>query len=232
MARWARMLAPGALALVAALVVAATAQANAFTDLLRDYRGDGRIDTCSHTEADLAQARSQIPKDIKQYAPDFPAALKAAIAARARGECTGQGTNTQPGTSTAPGGAAPGTTAPGTTAPGTTPTAPGQPGAGTVPKAATPPGAGTAPRRGGSVGVVSETIPVSVAESDPLSPAVIVVLAVLAGLLLLAGLLALVAYFMGWGPGPLKPAWDSVREASWRGEAAWFEFWDWVRLGR
>src|SRR4051794_1575433 len=59
-----------------------------FDSVFADYTRDGKISPCKHSAADLQRARSDIPPDIEQYAPDFPEALDAAIEARARGECT------------------------------------------------------------------------------------------------------------------------------------------------
>ena len=65
----------------------AAAHANAFDDALKEYRTTGAVDGCKHTAGELAQAKAQMPKDIAQTAPGFPAQLAAAAAQRAKG-CT------------------------------------------------------------------------------------------------------------------------------------------------
>src|SRR3954471_16404460 len=95
-----------------ALLAPATASADPFDDVFADYQKDGKIDPCAHSPEELQKAKSDIPNDIDQYAPDFPAALDAAMQDRASGKCGGDGT----GGAAAPGG----TTAP----PSTTSTAP------------------------------------------------------------------------------------------------------------
>src|SRR3954449_5083402 len=63
------------------------AEQRAALEVFRDYAPDGRIDPCKHSAQDLKRAQDNIPPDIEQYAADFPAAIAAAIDARARGEC-------------------------------------------------------------------------------------------------------------------------------------------------
>src|SRR3954454_9974114 len=97
--------AAGGLAL--SLLPASSALAgSAFDEVLKDYRSDGQIDACSHSDKTLRDAQHQIPNDIQQYAPDFPDALSQALRQRASGACDkakGGGTST---TSTTAGGAA------------------------------------------------------------------------------------------------------------------------------
>ena len=55
--------------------------------VFRDYAPDAQIDPCKHTANELKLAQDNGPPDIEQYAADYPAAIAAAIDARARGEC-------------------------------------------------------------------------------------------------------------------------------------------------
>src|SRR3954454_17263853 len=57
--------------------------------IFQDYAVDGRIDPCKHTSQELKIAADNIPPDIDQYAADYPEAIKAALEARARGDCDG-----------------------------------------------------------------------------------------------------------------------------------------------
>src|SRR4051795_4768814 len=86
--------AAGGLAL--SLLPASSALAgSAFDEVLKDYRSDGQIDACSHSEKTLRDAQHQIPNDIEQYAPDFPDALSQALRERASGACDkSKGTST------------------------------------------------------------------------------------------------------------------------------------------
>src|SRR6188472_3986819 len=81
--------AAGAIALLCAPVAQAQSEAEqrAALEVFRDYAPDGRIDPCRHSAQDLKRAQDNIPPDIEQYAADYPAAIAAAIDARARGEC-------------------------------------------------------------------------------------------------------------------------------------------------
>src|SRR5688500_14536750 len=101
-----------ALAAVAALAGPAPAVADPFDDVFADYQRDAKIDPCSHTPEDLQQAKRDIPNDIEQYAPEFPAALDAAMEERARTTCEGEA----PPATTDDGAAAPGAAPGGTTA--------------------------------------------------------------------------------------------------------------------
>ena len=79
----------GAIALTCAVVLAmpAAAFANAYDDTLREYRTTGAVNGCGYTSAELAQAKTQTPKNIKDVAPGYPAQLAVATAKRAKG-CT------------------------------------------------------------------------------------------------------------------------------------------------
>jgi hypothetical protein len=78
--------------LLGGLVAAAPASANsAFNTLYLAYRNTGTIASCKYSAAELQSAESGVPPDLQQYAPDFAAALQAALQARARGVCGGAG---------------------------------------------------------------------------------------------------------------------------------------------
>ena len=96
------------------LLLPATALADPFDDVFADYQKDGRIDPCAHSPKVLQQAKADIPNDIEQYAPDFPAELDEAMEARARANCAAGGDPQDPvqgDAGAAPGGAG-GTPAP------------------------------------------------------------------------------------------------------------------------
>jgi hypothetical protein len=203
---WVALLAGG-------LVTAAPASANsAFNTLYLAYRNTGTIASCKYSVAELQSAENGVPPDLQQYAPDFAAALQAALQARARGVCGGKGnkaTVTRPSTGAAstPKGPAPPSAA------GVTPSPTPSAAAGSSPIATA---AADAPSAGGSgTGRV----------------ALIVVAALMA---------ALAAAAVWWTVGVLRgrePAWagsasHALGEVRLRAGGALREFADWIRLGR
>jgi hypothetical protein len=206
---------------VLVLVVPGTAAADPFDDVFADYQKDGKIDPCAHSPEELQQAKGDIPNDIDQYAPDFPAALDAAMEDRASGTC-GDGTGS-------PGGAA----APGTPGgPSTTATAPVAPGA-TAPNAAgqTPGPPGTAqPTPQAADGAIRNAAANDDSDSD--FPAPLVALLVAGGLLALSLLVWGLFRWFAWEPAWLPRARHSVAEAGWRTSGAWADFTDWLRTRR
>jgi hypothetical protein len=215
-----RLLALLLLALTAGLALPAAAAADAFDDVFAAYRSAGRIEPCKFSAETLQSARSQIPNDIEQYAPDFPAALDAALSARARGACDPQPTT-------------PATTAPdeGGGAVATTP-APGVP-AGRRPGGSTPqPTPQAVPAAAVGDGAIPAAAAATRGDDGAPAPAALVLLAVLGALLLLglAGWGA--ARWWAWEPLWLERLRHALGEAGWRTGAAWSEFTDWVRLGR
>jgi hypothetical protein len=206
-----------------ALVLAApaAAPADSFDDVYEHYRANGRIDPCAFTPQQLEQAKRQVPNDIEQYAPDFPEALDAALAARARGiECGRPPAPAQTQTQPAAPPAQPGATPPASPAPDTP-----------VPGGQTPqPTPSPAPAQG----VADQAIPAAAAAraSDAGAPAALVLLAIL-GAILLTGLTAWgAARFWAWEPAWLQRTRHATAEAGWRAGASWAEFTDWVRMGR
>lgn len=213
----------------------AAALANAYDDTLREYRTTGAVNGCRYTAAQLAEAKAQTPKNIKDVAPGYPAQLAVAAAKRAKG-CT-KAEEKAAKTTTAAAGATTATTGTGTTAPGTTATGATATGATTQPPATTtvapnatttaatpapvpPPATTTAPAPAPTTG--------STASHKGARLALIVIGA------LLIMLLALWAFARWWA---WEPQWlarwrHATAEAGWRASAAWAEFTDWLHLGR
>ncbi|MGZ6645260.1 MAG: hypothetical protein ACXVFT_25920, partial [Solirubrobacteraceae bacterium] len=216
----------GAIALTCAavLVMPAAALANAYDDTLRDYRTTGAVNGCKYTAEQLAQAKTQTPKNIKDIAPGYPAQLAVAAAKRAKG-CT-KAEEKAANTTTSAAGATTGTTGTGTTAtgaatqpPATTTIAPNA-----TTTAATPaPAPAPAP-----AAAATQTAPKSASSHKGARLALIVVAALL--LMLLA--LWAFARWWAWEPHWLARWRHATAEAGWRASAAWDEFTDWLRLGR
>ena len=211
------------LALVCALflLLPSSALADPFDDVFADYQKDGKIDPCAHTPEELQKAKSDIPNDIEQYAPDFPAELEAAMEARARANCDGAGSpsGAEGEDSGATGGAGAGAAPP---PPATTPNTPGQ--------APAPPGTAQ-PAQPANDGAIAN----AAARDDDAGgdvPAPLVALAVLAALLALSALIWGVFRFFAWEPRWLLGARHAVAEAGWRTGGAWADFTDWLRSRR
>lgn len=202
-------------ALLGLCLLAQAAHADAFDRVFREYQSSGRIDACNHSEADLEQARDDVPNDIEAYAPDFPNALDAAIEARAGGACDQSAAPSDGGT------AAPPATPPAD--PGT----PVTPGATVTPSPT--PAATPAPTI--SDQAIAKTAQAERA-SDAGTPAPVVALGVLGGLLALGGLTYGIAHWLAWDPRWAQRLRFAVAEAGWRAGNTWSEFADWVRLGR
>jgi hypothetical protein len=228
-------------ALVLVLAFAGTAPvasaANTFQKIFFEYQGTGTVNGCKWSAKQLADAKKQVPNDFEQYAPDFEAALDAAIEKRASGACRKGAGKTQQqgtpapvapgtgGTPAAPGGSSQGS-GKGSTKTQTTPAAPA--GTQTTPApAATPqpapaaaddaiPAAATTARDGGA--------------SD--APVPLVLLAILAALLAPAAAMFAAARWWAWEPGWMVRARHAGSEAGWRTSATWAEFTDWLKLGR
>ncbi len=77
------------LAALTTLVLApATAQASAYTDVLRVYQATGSIPACRFSSSELAAALKGIDTYGQQYFADFTEAVQSALAQRASGACT------------------------------------------------------------------------------------------------------------------------------------------------
>ena len=206
----------------------AAALANAYDDTLRDYRTTGAVNGCKYTAAQLAQAKTQMPKNIKDVAPGYPAQLAVAAAKRAKG-CT-KAEEKAANTTTSAAGATTGTTGTGTTAPSTTGTATATatqpPATTTIAPNATTTAATPAPAPAPATTAAPATQ--STASHKGARLALIVVGA------LLVMLLALWAFarWWAWEPHWLARWRHATAEAGWRASAAWAEFTDWLRLGR
>jgi hypothetical protein len=201
--------------LATGLVLAAVALGSAFSQVYNSYRKHGHIAPCTFSEAVLNQAKAQVPPDIDQYAPDFPAALDAALQARAQGACakTGSGATAAP------------------VAPTATPPSPPAASAAT---AAAAPSAATTPVPTNSATAAPAALAVAghASGGGGGTPAAIIALAVLAGLLAVAAGIWGLARWRGWDPPWVRYVSHAFSEAGVRTEATWAEFSDWVRLGR
>jgi hypothetical protein len=200
------------------LVVAAPASAgSAFDTLFHEYQSTGGIKTCQHSAAELQAAKNQVPPDITQYAPDFPAALQAALETRAHGGCGGGAA--AGGAGSAPGavGAAP--------AGGGGPSAPGVV-SGTAPGATPAPVA--SPASASAIAAAAAHVGGGGASS---APAPLIALAVLMAALALGGIWWSLSTLRGQPVG-LGSAGHALGEARLRAGGTLREFADWLRLGR
>jgi hypothetical protein len=211
-------------ALAGVLAAPAVAHADAFDDVFADYQKDGRIDACKHSERDLKAARGQVPNDIEQYAPDFPAALEEALENRARTGCAEQREPAQ----AAPAPATPPASSSGGAAPPAAEGAPAPAPSTTVPQ---PPG-GVQAVPAAADGAIVNAAAREPAKGSGDTPAALIVLAALGGLLLLGLLLWGLARFFAWDPAWLGRTRHAVAEAGWRTSGAWADFTDWLRRGR
>jgi len=238
---------PGLLAVLALLGAAFPLAAGAAVPanvkrVIADYRNDGRIDPCKHSAKDLRDTLKAISADTEQYAPDFPAAVEAALEARARGACDkkaagGGGGGGGDGAGSAPaapgaGGSAPPAPSP---APAPPPAAP-SPGGEVVAEPPAPPASGAgitqgAPPPQDNRPNVVLTRPASGAGAGD-APLPVVVLGALLAACLLAGLALLAMRRFGWGEERLAGTRHAWAEASFRTGGIWQDFTDWVRLGR
>jgi len=223
--------ATGGLALTLLPATAASAD-SAFDQVLKDYQADGKIDQCAHSGKTLSAAEHQIPNDIQQYAPDFPAALSAALRQRAAGTCDKGGMGSTTTTTSASGsgssgsgssGSASSSSSSSSSSGGKAPT-PAKPHSGATPApapVATPAG-----------GTLAASVPANATASEAGTPLPIILLAILGGILLLVGLLVLLGRFLGWSTERWQPEWHTWREAGYRTQGTLSDFADWVRGGR
>jgi hypothetical protein len=206
----------------------AAALADAYDDTLREYRTTGAVNGCGFTAAQLAEAKAQTPKNIKDIAPGYPAQLAVAAAKRAKG-CT-KAEEKAAKTTTAAAGATTGTTGTGTTAPGTTAT-----GAATQPPATTtiaPNATTTAATPAPVPAPAATTAPAPATGSTASHEGARLALIVIGALLVMLLALWAFARWWAWEPHWLARWRHATAEAGWRASAAWAEFTDWLRLGR
>jgi cobalamin biosynthesis Mg chelatase CobN len=222
-------------------VPAASAGAAVTGNLLKvvtAYQQNGKVPPCTFTTKQLNDALKNVTRDLRQYQPDFEDAVRTAIEQRAAGACgkksqssgsSGTGTPAAPsGSGGDSGGNAPagGQTSTGTAAPsGSTPSG--------APAGATPQ---PAPTVDPAPAVANDAIPAAAisapGDGADETPAPLLVLALMLGLLLALGALWAAVRWMGFNPPWLQRWRHASHEAGWRASAAWSEFTDWVRLGR
>ncbi len=210
----------------------AAAFANAYDDTLREYRTTGAVNGCGYTSAELAQAKTQTPKNIKDVAPGYPAQLAVATAKRAKG-CT-KAEEKAANTTTAAAGATTGTTGTGTTAKGTTGTgaATQPPATTTIAPNATTTAATPAPVPAPATTAAPAPAPAPATQSTPSHKGARLALIVVGALLVMLLALWAFARWWAWEPHWLARWRHATAEAGWRASAAWAEFTDWLRLGR
>jgi cobalamin biosynthesis Mg chelatase CobN len=205
----------------------AAALASAYDDTLKEYRTTGAINGCGYTAAELAQAKTLTPKNIKDVAPGYPAQLAVATAKRAKG-CT-KAEEKAANTATSAAGATTGTTGTGATSTGATgaSTATQPPATTTVAPNATTTAATPAPAPAPAA-AATQTAP----KSTPSHKGARLALIVVAALLVMLIALWAFARWWAWEPHWLARWRHATAEAGWRASAAWAEFTDWLRLGR
>jgi hypothetical protein len=217
-------------ALAIPFIAAPVASADSFTKIFLEYQRTGRVDGCKYSAKELAEAQREVPNDIEQYAPDFPAALEAAAEQRASGQCSKSHSTAAPPVAATP------------TPPPTPPTSTG--GTHTVRPAApvaptpTPNAAAPQPTPDPTIAPAAADQAIQTAARDARdggasgTPAPIVVLAIVGGLLALIAAGWGAARWWAWEPRWLARARHAGAEAGWRADSLWGEFGDWVKLGR
>ena len=233
-----------ALALLAAVAPpAARAQDKFPADVQKvydDYRSDGVIEVCDHTQATLESTLDTIKPDFDRDYPDFREAVEAGIDKHKDGGCGGDdsstsdssGGGTPPAATSTPGS---GTSTVAPPAESATPDAGAE--SGTLPQAtATVPPEDAIPPQAGATPVPTVPPAAPAATPTPAEPKIVhsghrsltlpIVLIAIALLGLVA--LALSALFARRNPR-LQHAW---REAAFRTRGTWADFSDWLRLGR
>jgi hypothetical protein len=204
-----------ALAALGLAFAAPALAASPFNTLFHEYQSTGAIKACKHSTAELQAAENQVPPDITQYAPDFPAALQAALETRAHGGCgaagAAVGSQTSGTGSATPGASGPAAPVVSGTAPGPTPAPIGSP-------AVASPIAQAASHAGGG-GASS-------------APAPLIALAVLMIVLALAAVWWTVTTVRGTETARMSSAGHALGEVRLRAGGTLREFADWLRLGR
>lgn len=212
------------------------------TQVYLAYQSNGKVPPCKFTAAQLKDALKNVTPDIKQYAPDFEDAIKVALEARATGVCDRKRSSS--GSSASSGAAAAPTATSGGTSGGATAAAPAAttstPAATTATPAATTAATTTTPQptpaSDPAPAVADDAIPAAAAapaaDGADDTPAPLLVLALMLGLLLVLAALWSAVRWMGFDPPWLRRWRHASQEAGWRVSSAWSEFTDWVRLGR
>jgi hypothetical protein len=204
-----------------------------------DYRMDGVIEVCDHTQKTLEDTRDTIKADFDRDYPDFREAVTAGIAKHKSGGCGGDSSSSDDSTGTVPPAATSTPGAAATAAPDTATAAPDTgTESGTLPEATptVPPEDAIPPQAGAATPV--PTVPPAAPAATPTPatetivhaghrsltlPIVLIAIALIGAFAL--GLSALLAR-----RNPrLRRAWS---EAAFRSRATWADFSDWLRLGR
>lgn len=212
-----------AVVLLALAIPAAATAGSAFNEVFKNFeQNGGAINPCTLSDTTLKAALGQIPNDLQQYASDIERAIKAALAARARGACDNVTKTPPPATTT-------------TTITPAPPTNQGPTGTTKPPKPIlrvqvppTPPASGTPTGNSGTV-YPAETVGAPTSSGPP--AALILLGALAAGLALLA-LVAAGARALGFEPRWSLGVRHAFAEAGYRTAGVWAEFTDWVRFGR
>jgi hypothetical protein len=222
-----------ALALAGALLAASAAPASSqmaiAQKVLADFAADGVIDPCKHSSDELRLVLKNIPPEFEQYAPDYPAAVKAALEARARGECAGKKPEAPVAVPTATATPAPAATPKPTPVPTAIPTKTVVPEPPEPEKVAVSATATATPGSARSDGALERVATARAANS---APAPVLLLALLSALLALGALFLLAMRRGGWEHGRMAPVAHAWREASFRVGGLWEDFRDWLRVGR
>jgi hypothetical protein len=213
-----------------------------------DYRRDGVIDVCVHTQKTLQDTLDTIQPAYDQDYPDFREAVSAGIARHKSGKCAGGSSSQQgaganptptPGAGSGTGSSSAGSGADSGTLPQTG-SGSSSPHSGTAPpthSGASPPADAIPPQATVAPAVAATPPPAASAAAVTPQPAVIVhtghrsltiPIVLIAIALLGAAALALSALAARRNPR-LAHAW---REAAFRTRGTWADFSDWLRLGR
>jgi uncharacterized membrane protein YphA (DoxX/SURF4 family) len=206
--------------LAIALALPATASANDFQNVYREYKRTGTIKPCRFSDKQLANAEKQTPPDVEQYAPSFLDELQ--NARERSGDCGKKPAAAAPAPAQTTPSRAPPTPSTPTPVPPTTTAA--------TPTTAAPP-APTVPAQPAVTGVPSP--PVNAAKKEDKAPAAVWLLAVIGALLLLSAVFAGLAWWFGWSAErfmrPWKASWDDFGG---RMADAGVEFRDWLKMGQ
>ncbi|WP_026909569.1 hypothetical protein [Patulibacter minatonensis] len=212
-------------AFLLAVPVVGQAHADTFDDIYADYRNTQTIDPCKYTKGELEDAKSRLGSDSDQYAPEFPDALDAAIAAS--GDCKkasdskpSSGGGTPSTRSSGPTSTQPQQTTTTTTTTETTTSA-------VAPPSTTPgPAAVAQPSAAAQDGVITARA-ATPDDNDPEAWTWAVLAAAIIGAAALGWAFVNATGRIQW----LTPLGHSMGEAGWRISLRWAEFRDWMRFG-
>jgi hypothetical protein len=200
-----------AVVLAIGLAFPATAAANDFQNVYREYKRTGTIKPCRFSDKQLANAEKQTPPDVEQYAPSFLDALQAARERNA--DCGKKPAATAPPAQETP-------TTPSAAPPTPSTPTPAPPATTTTPAATTPPPAPPNPAQAKVTGVPSP--PIHQAKQDDTAPAAVWLLAGLGAVAVLCAVFAGLAWWFGWSAG-----WSTGPS-----RASWSDFGEWLSTGQ